>query len=68
VNVTAWSNGLEVTGGGTGIVSHAGLGLLRRLADKTGLTVSVSVPLTPFPLTPGQATRRIAAGHGHGGY
>jgi len=38
VNVTAWSNGLEVTGGGTGIVSHAGLGLVRRLADKTGLT------------------------------
>jgi hypothetical protein len=38
VNVTAWSNGLEVTGDGTGIVSHAGLGLLRRLADKTGLT------------------------------
>ena len=29
--MTAWSNGLEVTGGGTGIVSHAGLGLLRRL-------------------------------------
>jgi Transposase DDE domain group 1 len=42
VNVTAWSNGLEVTGGGTGIVSHAGLGLLRRLADKTGLTGGLS--------------------------
>ena len=38
VNATAWSNGLEVTGGGTGIVSHAGPGLLRRLADKTELT------------------------------
>ena len=24
MNVTVWSNGLEVTGGGTGIVSHAG--------------------------------------------
>ena len=42
VNVTAWSNGLEVTGDGTGIVSHAGLGLLRRLADKTGLTRAVA--------------------------
>jgi hypothetical protein len=42
VNVTAWSNGLEVTGGGTGVVSHAGLGLLRRLADKTGLTGGLS--------------------------
>jgi hypothetical protein len=45
VNVTAWSNGLEVTGGGTGIVSHAGLGLLRRLADKTGLTRGLSQAL-----------------------
>jgi len=42
VNVTAWSNGLEVTGGGSGVVSHAGLGLVRRLADKTGLTVGLS--------------------------
>jgi Transposase DDE domain group 1 len=42
VNVTAWSNGLEVTGGGTGVVSHAGLGLLRRLADRTGLTGGLS--------------------------
>jgi hypothetical protein len=42
VNVTAWSNGLEVTGGGTGVVSHAGVGLLRRLADKTGLTGGLS--------------------------
>lgn len=24
VNATAWSRGLEVTGGGTGVVSHAG--------------------------------------------
>jgi len=45
VNVTAWANGLEVTGDGTGIVSHAGLGLLRRLADKTGLTKGLSQAL-----------------------
>jgi len=38
VNVTGWSWGLEVTGGGQGVVSHAGLALLRHLADKTGLT------------------------------
>jgi Transposase DDE domain group 1 len=37
-NVTGWSRGLEVSGGGTGVVSHAGLALLRHLADKTGLT------------------------------
>jgi hypothetical protein len=45
VNVTAWSNGLEVTDGGTGVVSHAGLGLLRRLSDKTGLTGGLSQAL-----------------------
>ena len=45
MNVTAWANGLEVTGDGTGIVSHAGLGLLRRLADKTGLTRGLSQAL-----------------------
>lgn len=42
MNVTAWAKGLEVSGDGTGIVSHAGLGLLRRLADKTGLTGGLS--------------------------
>jgi Transposase DDE domain group 1 len=42
VNVTGWSRGLEVTGGGQGVVSHAGLALLRRLADKTGLTGGLS--------------------------
>jgi hypothetical protein len=42
VNVTAWASGLEVTGDGTGIVLHAGGGLLRRLSDKTGLTGGLS--------------------------
>jgi hypothetical protein len=50
VNVTGWSRGLEVSGGGTGVVSHAGLALLRHLADKTGLTGGLSAAL---------ATRRI---------
>jgi Transposase DDE domain group 1 len=45
VNVTAWASGLEVTGDGTGIVSHAGLGLLRRLSDKAGLTRGLSQAL-----------------------
>ena len=35
---TGWLKGLEVTAGGTRIVSHAGLALLRALADRTGLT------------------------------
>jgi hypothetical protein len=38
VNGSAWSRGLVVTGGGAGVVSHAGTILLRQLADGTGLT------------------------------
>jgi hypothetical protein len=42
VNATGWSRGLDVTGGGAGVVSHAGLVLLRQLADRTGLTAGLS--------------------------
>ena len=49
MNGTGWSRGLAVTGGGTGIVSHAGLVLLRQLADRTGLTGGLSRAL-PSPL------------------
>ncbi|MGH3570514.1 MAG: transposase [Pseudonocardiaceae bacterium] len=42
MNVTGWSKGLDVTADGEGVVSHAGLVLLRRLADKTGLTGGLS--------------------------
>jgi hypothetical protein len=45
VKATGWLKGLEVTVGGTGIVSHAGLALLRVLADKTGLTAGLSKAL-----------------------
>jgi hypothetical protein len=48
VHATGWSRGLEVTGGGTGVVSHAGLVLLRELADRTGLTAGLSAAL-PSP-------------------
>jgi hypothetical protein len=48
VNATARSRGLDVAGGGTGIVSHAGLVLLRLLADRTGLTDGLSLAL-PSP-------------------
>jgi hypothetical protein len=41
-NVTGWSRGLDVSGGGTGVVSHAGVVLLRHLADKSGLRGGVS--------------------------
>jgi hypothetical protein len=36
---------LKLTGGGTGVVSHAGLVLLRELADRTGLTAGLSAAL-----------------------
>ena len=49
MHATGWSRGLEVTGGGTGVVSHAGLALLRQLADRTGLTSGLSAAL-PSPL------------------
>jgi hypothetical protein len=45
VHVTGWSRGLDVTSGGSGIVSHAGLVLLRSLADRTGLTAGLSKAL-----------------------
>jgi hypothetical protein len=49
MNATGWSRGLEVTGGGTGVVSHAGLALLRRLSDRTALAARLSQAL-PSPL------------------
>ena len=49
MHATGWSRGLEVTGGGSGVVSHAGLVLLRQLSDRTGLTSGLSSAL-PSPL------------------
>lgn len=48
MNAAGWSRGLEVTGGGTGIVSHAGR-LLRQLAGRAGLTDGLPAAL-PSPL------------------
>jgi hypothetical protein len=48
MHATGWSRGLDVTGGGTGVMSHAGLVLLRELADRTGLTAGLSAAL-PSP-------------------
>ena len=63
VHITGWSRGLEVSGGGQGVVSHAGLVLLRHLADKTGLTGGLSRALaTPRVLVHdrGQLTADLA--------
>ena len=45
MNTTGWLKGLQVTADGTGIVSHAGVALLRGLADKIGLTAGLSKAL-----------------------
>jgi Transposase DDE domain group 1 len=45
VNTTGWLKGLQVTADGTGIVSHAGVALVRALGDKTGLTAGLSKAL-----------------------
>jgi hypothetical protein len=42
VHTTGWLKGLRVTADGTGIVSHAGVALVRALADNTGLTAGLS--------------------------
>ncbi len=51
MKAAGWLRRLEVTAGGAGIVSHAGLALLRALADNTGLTGGLSRALaTDRPL------------------
>ena len=38
MKATGWLKGLRVTADGTGIVSHAGVALVRALSDNIGLT------------------------------
>jgi hypothetical protein len=45
VNTTGWLKSLRVTADGAGIVSHAGVALVRALADNTGLTAGLSQAL-----------------------
>ena len=45
MKTTGWVRGLKVTGDGTGVVSHAGVALVRGLADNTGLTKGLSKAL-----------------------
>ncbi|HXZ73459.1 MAG TPA: transposase [Streptosporangiaceae bacterium] len=42
MKATGWMKGLQVTADGTGIVSHAGVALIRALADNIGLTAGLS--------------------------
>jgi hypothetical protein len=64
VNVTGRPKGLEVTGGGRGITSHAGLGLLRRLADATGLTPGADLKVLTLDIVTASASyRRLTCGN-----
>ncbi len=51
-DVSAWSQGLTVGVAGRGVVSHAGSGLVRLLADRVGLTAALSTALTRPGFTP----------------
>jgi hypothetical protein len=42
---TRWDHALKVTGGGTGLVGHAGAVLLHKAADQAGLTAALSAAL-----------------------
>src|SRR5262245_14608036 len=60
VNVTGWARGLEVSADGRGVVSHAGLVLLRQLADRTALTAGLSRALASRRLLVHERGRRLA--------
>jgi hypothetical protein len=50
---TPWDHGLRVTGDGEGLAGHAGAVLLRKLADRAGLTAALGPALAragKFPL------------------
>ncbi len=49
---TRWDHALKVTGGGTGLVGHAGAVLLRKAADQAGLTSGLSAALRKAGTSP----------------
>src|SRR4029450_13915837 len=56
-----WLKGLRVTADGAGIVSHAGVALVRALADNTGLTAGLSQALASNRLLVHDRGRVLAA-------
>src|ERR1022692_2701844 len=70
VNLTGWSKSLDVTADGEGVVSRAGLALLRKLADKTGLAGGLSHALASPRLLihdRGRVTADLACANADGG-
>ena len=48
----AWDHALTVTGGGAGLVGHAGAILLRKAADQAGLTAGLGAALRKAGMSP----------------
>jgi len=61
VHDSAWSKDLTVEVGGRGVVSHAGLAVLRLLADRTGLTGALSRAVRRRGFTPVHDRGRVLA-------
>jgi hypothetical protein len=49
---TRWDRALKVTGGGAGLVGHAGAVLLRKVADQAGLTAGLSAAVRKAGTSP----------------
>ena len=56
---TSWSQGLSVSVGGRGVVSHTGSVLTRLLADRVGLTGALSKSLARPGFVPGHDRGRV---------
>ena len=56
---TSWSQGLSVSVGGRGVVSHTGSALTRLLADRVGLTGALSKSLARPGFVPGHDRGRV---------
>ena len=56
---TSWSQGLSVSVGGRGVVSHTGSALTRLLADRVGLTGALSKSLARPGFFPGHDRGRV---------
>lgn len=61
VKRSSWSTGLSVSGGGVGVVAHAGSVGLRLVADRTGLTGQLSKALTRRSFVPVHDRGRVLA-------
>lgn len=62
----AVASGLKVSADGHGVVSHAGMGMVRELADRTGLSAQVTAALAdtyrgPWVHAPGEVFADLAA-------